>query len=50
MLLNSQFSSNYFSISQVEQNFDDFADYFKGEQGAGGGKGAGGLLPFVFSG
>lgn len=29
ILLNSQFSSNYFSISQVEQNFDDFAQEFK---------------------
>ncbi|KAL4437252.1 hypothetical protein ABPG75_004391 [Micractinium tetrahymenae] len=28
MLLNSQFSSNYFSISQVEQNFPDFAAEF----------------------
>lgn len=28
MLLSSQFTSNYFSISQVEQNFDDFAAYF----------------------
>ena len=44
MLLNSQFSSNYFSISQVEQNFDDFADYFKGEQGAGWGRVASCLL------
>lgn len=30
MLLSSQFTSNYFSISQVEQNFDDFAAYFAG--------------------
>lgn len=30
MLLSSQFTSNYFSISQVEQNFDDFAADFAG--------------------
>lgn len=30
LLLSSQFSTNYFSISQVEQFFDDFADDFKG--------------------
>lgn len=42
MLLNSQFSSNYFSISQVEQNFDDFDKEFTCERafgclGVGGG-------------
>ena len=37
ILLNSQFSSNYFSISQVEQNFDDFAQEFKGGWAWGGG-------------
>ena len=30
ILLNSQFSSNYFSVSQVEQNFPDFAADFEG--------------------
>ena len=30
MLLNSQFSSNYFSVSQVEQNFDEFEAEFAG--------------------
>jgi hypothetical protein len=29
MLLSSQFTSNYFAVSQVEQNFDDFAEDFK---------------------
>jgi hypothetical protein len=32
LLLNGQFSPNYFSISQVEQHFDDFTEEFeKGE-------------------
>jgi hypothetical protein len=44
MLLNSQFSSNYFSISQVEQNFDDFADYFKGEGEGVGQEGSSGRM------
>lgn len=35
MLLSSQFTSNYFSISQVEQNFDDFAADFAGARSWG---------------
>lgn len=37
ILLNSQFSSNYFAISQVEQNFPDFAAAFAGAPAEAGG-------------
>jgi hypothetical protein len=36
MILSSQFPSNYFSVSEVEQFFDDFGDEFKGEPGRTG--------------